>query len=397
MNIAMPTQPESLRNLKVARGFSLVELSVVLLIIGLIMSAGVKYLTVQFESSAYSATNTKLSTIKVSLQNYLRTYHRLPCPDTKPDGGNVGSFSTTTPPDGIENRDSTNTTPDTSLSCDNASGVVPYQTLGLTRDIALDGWQNFISYRVYYPSSGASNDWTRTSNFSADNVGVITIKDRYPPSSSTPTTISNGAVFVLISHGKNGLGAYTVGGTRNSLPDNTTDEYQNTNSAGDSYKREISIDTSNTTYGTFDDLLVFSTANELLAPLFSEGSIEPVGVEVAKEMENISSKINGYALSNSSCAPPSSLSVFDTSDSLWQDPWGTAYVYNEDIKEIQNDGDAKNNADNHVTESTHIAYSITSAGPDRNISTTSDNIVSSYTAADLIGMMGGSFISNNCP
>lgn len=380
-----------------ADGFSLVELAVVLLIIGLLMSAGVKFLTVQAESSAYSATKVKQSTLKAALVSYFRKYHRLPCPDNKPNGGNTGSFSTTTPPDGIENRNGTNTTPDTSLACVSNFGVIPYQTLNLSREAALDGWENMMSYRVYYPSSGLTNDWTKTSSFAADNVGAISVLDRYPATSTTTTTLTSTAVIVIISHGKNGLGAFTTDGTQNVLPDSTFDEYFNTIGSSSHFKREISLDTSNTTYGTYDDLLTFLSADDLLSELVQDGSITPPTVELKIDMENISTKVLGSVLSNNNCTTPTSLANAGVTGDILIDPWGTPYVYTEGLSEIQSDGDAKDNAGNNVTESTYTAYSITSAGPDRDISTTADNIAQNHTAAELIGAMGGAFINNNCP
>ena len=75
------------------RGFSLVELSVVVHIIGIIMTMGIGAWTANLENQAHSATAQRQAAIKEALTGYLRRNNRLPCPDN--------DF---TAPDGVENR-----------------------------------------------------------------------------------------------------------------------------------------------------------------------------------------------------------------------------------------------------------------------------------------------------
>ena len=74
-------------------------------------------------------------------------------------------------------------------------------------------------------------------------------------------------VAVVVSHGRNGLGAYTVGGTRNTLPAAGTDEESNTNANTTYYRRDLTTDDA-ATGGPFDDQVLILAASDLLEPLF---------------------------------------------------------------------------------------------------------------------------------
>ena len=79
---------------------------------------------------------------------------------------------------------------------------------------------------------------------------------------------------VVLSYGPNGFGAYTVSGTRNTLPGSTTDEYQNTNAGGGTtYFRRTQTTDDAATGGAFDDYVMFLTADDLLGPLFKDGTL----------------------------------------------------------------------------------------------------------------------------
>ncbi len=64
------------------KGFSLVELSVVLVIIGLILGAGITIWRSSIGSARLSTTKTNLDNIKNSVINFAMANGRLPCPDT---------------------------------------------------------------------------------------------------------------------------------------------------------------------------------------------------------------------------------------------------------------------------------------------------------------------------
>jgi prepilin-type N-terminal cleavage/methylation domain-containing protein len=66
--------------MKQQSGFTLVELAVVVLLIGMIATMGISALNAQLANAAISATKKKQDTIKDALIAYLGKYKRLPCP-----------------------------------------------------------------------------------------------------------------------------------------------------------------------------------------------------------------------------------------------------------------------------------------------------------------------------
>ena len=313
--------------MKQQSGFTLVELAVVVFLIGMIATMGISALKAQLASASISATKEKQDTIKDALIAYLGRNKRLPCSD-----------SDVTAPDGIENRGATGTptTPaNTTLACDKNFGIVPYQTLGLPKSAALDGWENFFSYQVSNDTAPTANlDWTLTNSFHAGNNGVLTVKDR---SSADITNI----VVVVISHGKNGMGAYTSKGTRNALPDPTAqpDEYQNTQSTTPAtpeyplktfYNREYTENPDTTRGGPFDDIVMALNPNDLLTPLMKDGSLKSPEAQWAEQIANINHAVIGAMFNSPYCAPPTSgqfATLLSDNGIPTVDPWGGNLSY----------------------------------------------------------------------
>lgn len=123
--------------MKTQCGFTLAEMAVVVFIMGIAMSMGLKMTNANLDNSAYSTTKAKQERIKIALIGYLRSNGVLPCPDNSTGistGVAAGSCSASA----------------------QGYGVVPWQTLGLSRDAAQDGWGNLFSYRVANFSSADS-------------------------------------------------------------------------------------------------------------------------------------------------------------------------------------------------------------------------------------------------
>jgi len=74
--------PKCPLRLTAQQGFSLIEIAVVMIIIGLIMTAGVTIFRSSILSTKLSTTKTNLDNIKTSVINFAIANGRLPCPDT---------------------------------------------------------------------------------------------------------------------------------------------------------------------------------------------------------------------------------------------------------------------------------------------------------------------------
>lgn len=266
-------------------GFTLAEMAIVVLLVSIMMTMGLSVLKAQTDSAAYSVTNKKQAAIKDALVAYLRSNWRLPCPDTNFIGGTAPLI-----PDGLENRVGANTT-----ACISNFGVLPYVTLGLPREMALDGWSNYMSYHV-----SIAPDWSLTATFNPAAVGSIVVNS----APATPLTIN--AVAVVVSHGKNGNGAYTIKGSRNMVPTTAdplaVDEQENTNIAANLiyFKREFT-DVPAAVGGAFDDVVMYLQAEDLLTPLRNDGSLK---AETDKLLEAENSLIAATLADAVNCLPP---------------------------------------------------------------------------------------------
>ena len=184
-------------------------------------------------------------------------------PDTGSNVGNTGR-------DGLENRVAGGVVPDVTTDCAAQIGTVPYLTLGIARSQALDGYGNFITYRLDMPRG-----WHRTTTFQNPGppvtslcpvVGITTAFAGGFQVNSAPATVEGQfAAVVLISHGANGLGAWNQGNTNNSqnAAPATADELGNTqlNPAGPAAYRAYAY--SDVVANPFDDIVSFLTVNDL--------------------------------------------------------------------------------------------------------------------------------------
>ncbi len=247
-------------------GFTMAELAMTVMVVGILITLGVATYTQRLQHTAYETTRQSLELIRETLIAYLARNQRLPCPD-----------SDITNPDGLENR---TTAGDVTSACSAAFGMLPYTTLGLPRTRALDGWDHFINYDV-----GHTSNWTISSNFSVVGTASLTVSER----NSAGTLVNPGsanAVVVLISYGPNGLGAYTIKGTRNTVPDTGTDELNNADYGTAYVNREFS-DNSGATGGAYDDLLTYMSVDDLTGPLIKDGSIKSALSQLQDTIETI--------------------------------------------------------------------------------------------------------------
>ena len=128
-----------------ARGFSLVEMALVLLIVGLLAAVFLPATNTFLENNRRKETRAKLEALEQAMVRFVMVNRRLPCPADGAQGtGNLTS--------GVEQRNSV-VTPATCTSM--TSGVVPWRSLGVSADAATDAWGNLITYRVWAKTTGA--------------------------------------------------------------------------------------------------------------------------------------------------------------------------------------------------------------------------------------------------
>jgi prepilin-type N-terminal cleavage/methylation domain-containing protein len=173
-------------------GFSLIEMAVVLVIVGLLVTGLLLPLSAQIDQRNYNETLRELQDIREALIGFALSnatndgHPYLPCPDTNGDG--------------LEDR--------LGGVCNNLLGALPWATLGLGR---LDKWGNQYIYRVSgNPASAPPLDISRFSDsnlgFDLEKTGNIQILSAAPGQPGSSVIAAN-VPAVIISKGKAGVGA----------------------------------------------------------------------------------------------------------------------------------------------------------------------------------------------
>ena len=129
----METMREKRKIKSYADGFSLVEMAVVLVILGFVITALILPITAQREANFLRHTDNQLEIAKKALIGFAQANGRLPCPAL--DG--VGQPGEEQPQGGMCN---------TAQSV--ADGYLPAATLGIAAGFSLDGWGHRIRYAV---------------------------------------------------------------------------------------------------------------------------------------------------------------------------------------------------------------------------------------------------------
>ena len=228
MGAAMDTTARP-RSPRLARGFTLVEIVVVLFILGIVISMAVAITNALTASQRLSATATRLTAVDTALVQYVMQQKRLPCPA---DG---------TLPSSDANAGAENGRNSAGCTTNEAGGVVPWRALGLAEADITDGWNRRMTYRVQpglaadgaldmslcdpagtgNAVGGACNSaclstalgsCTTPLNF-LQNKGLM-VKNVAGTVVMDPTTGPyTGAAYLVISAGSTGGGAYTNSGT----------------------------------------------------------------------------------------------------------------------------------------------------------------------------------------
>ena len=263
-------------------------MAIVLVVVGLLLTSVLSTVSTQIDARDIGETQSRLNQIKDALIGYAQANGRLPCPAD-------GTLATGTANAGSEQTTVTVVGPPQQYVCTNANGfgVVPWATLGVSET---DAWGRRFSYKVSSAFADSIVQTTTTwgcgatiptptptlASFALCAQGTITVTTRTAVlvgGLKVGTSVSNLPV-VIISHGKNGYGAYTSGGTQYTASTVGVDEPANANAAATTfYSREQSPQTStcsDTAAGNFcefDDLVAYIPANLLVTKMVSAGKL----------------------------------------------------------------------------------------------------------------------------
>lgn len=268
--LPMSRMVDPLRN----SGFTLVEMAVVLMIVGLLLGGLVPTITSQMDTQRTGETRRQMNEINEALLGFAVVNGRLPCPAQ-------ATLVTGTANAGIEavvgNKcacqeasGSTDTIAvyGSAIECANTSvtGVLPWATLGIA---GTDAWNRRYTYRVttLFADKIAANTFgtgcsatSSTSSFAICSTGAPDILD-----ATSGNFVAENVPAVFVSHGKNGYGARLPDGSQIPDTDGGNDEKENSDNDLSFVSHEFSLG--------YDDLIGWISPGILVNRMVAAGKL----------------------------------------------------------------------------------------------------------------------------
>lgn len=228
------------------QGFSLVEMAVVLVIVGLMVGGLLTPLAMQMENRRIGDTQKAMEDAREALLGFAMRNGYLPCPAISANNG-------------LEDRSGS--------TCRNGKrqGLLPWATLGIPK---LDAWGHVYRYSVSPAFANSQN------MFDLETRRDITIGTRDPRGNLVAATDINDIPAVIVSHGKNGAGGLSDLGIRTADQSTTNiDERTNANAAGIAFVSRTRSDNTAAPGGEYDDLVAWISPNVLFNRMVSAGTL----------------------------------------------------------------------------------------------------------------------------
>jgi prepilin-type N-terminal cleavage/methylation domain-containing protein len=214
------------------RGFTLIELAIVIVIIAVISGLGLMATLGTKETANRVGTEKKLDVIEQALTSFRATYNRLPCPasvtlpNTDTNYGKEGAATYPTTSTAATSYNCITGTPHANFYWGAATnsvpqqyveGTVPVRTLNLPDEFMYDSWGRHIAYAVdaYATVPNAFKTMRPLDQC------VITVDD------ASHTARTSGAVYLLFSYGPDGHGAFINSTTRQTVNSVEVDQLRN--------------------------------------------------------------------------------------------------------------------------------------------------------------------------
>lgn len=251
-------------------GFTLIEVAILLVIVGTVAVGGLTIVSVLTDARRSETSLDRLDLVEKALQSYVEEFSCLPCPANGALSSALAenNFGRSLDTGGLVGGNCT------ANACQLANAVVPWRTLGLSEEQAVDGWGNRIRYYV-----GGGTPCTAAAGLQ-DTSGMDRCGTNYPAGNvvvndNDSAASTTNAAYALVSSGPDKALALAspTGGT-------TADKYGQ--GGGGAGQDENSDDDAVFAYGDFigisgaahfDDIVRFKTA-EIMVQLCGPGTCQ---------------------------------------------------------------------------------------------------------------------------
>lgn len=284
------------------RGFSLIEISIVLIIAGLALGAGLAALGPQIKERRFTQTQSQLNSTADAILGFAMTNGRLPCPAT-PTSNGLEAFCTTATGGCVQTTDATTAGAQRGRCAAGAAvsvalGYVPARSMGLgdqnPNGVLVDAWAQTVTYAVSavlanthpntavtFPAGNCSAGvpcypWTQARGALAayyDGTSWLPVRLQtetaicaaaagITATSCNTAPVVATASFVVSSYGSNGAAAA-----------GNASELANTNNDRIYVQLSRTADVPAATY--FDDLFAWGTPEKVLQRMIESGAARP--------------------------------------------------------------------------------------------------------------------------
>lgn len=246
------------------RAYSLLEVGIVILIISILVTGALSVYFNVDEEQKINENQDKFKIIYNAIGRFIHENGALPCPapinlvrnsatNFGVSGGSAGSCQD----NGVYLGTGTG-------ASNLVYGMIPVQTLNLPIEYALDSYGNKFTYIVDQRFTNPAN----INGFGSiyPPTSIITIRDKY---STIQHDITNDAVFVIISHGRNSFGSFAQNlASINNLPTDSDElensEVTNFNDVGNDANFDAVFINKSYNNEIFDDQLFFKIRDQII-------------------------------------------------------------------------------------------------------------------------------------
>lgn len=253
-----PCKPQS--------GFTLLELSIVILILSLSVGGIMVVVNQNIRIEKRNELTIKIDRIEAALMDYRIANGRLPCPADLTQLITAANF-------GVEAANAGTCTGGSpaanfaSLAPVGVAGGLPTKTLGLQIEDAFDPWGNRFLYAVDSRITATGNPFNTYPPHDTGSIGMFSILD------NNANNVATNTLYVILSHGENGHGAYGRSGIRKSAGSINGQELDNcdctsggaTGTFDKVFYRYPETD-STTLRNNYDDHTFFKRRQDMLSP-----------------------------------------------------------------------------------------------------------------------------------
>ncbi|MBX2834805.1 MAG: hypothetical protein KTR28_07520 [Micavibrio sp.] len=195
-------------------GVTLIDATILLIVAGIVATPLIQQYKNYVNEQTLARTDGAMTSSQDAIEIFFFDNKHYPCPADPTLGPNDTNF-------GFENRDTTTGDCIYTGTPEVIRGMVPFKTLQLRNEEALDYWKNKLEYAV-------TVILTKKDTFGNGNGGKITVQtpsqlditDNDCSPSAPEEMAINGVHMLILSHGENGSGAYTNEGAFQSCPPN---------------------------------------------------------------------------------------------------------------------------------------------------------------------------------